>query len=491
MNIDTRKAVSGSQLKSVAGLLVMLLLVGCNNEQAGVATATSPQKVTQEAAIDWEYQIAYQRGIEAMNWANPAVSMISLRDGNFSLGGDYNTVYWISEPPTALAEAITPNNQTPYATVHLNTKNGPMVLEIPPASERTAIFGSAINVWQVPIADMGPAGMDQGKGGKYLFLPPGYDGEVPEGYLKVTSHLYEIYVALRLIPLGDASYGEAAEYAKHIKAYPLSQANNPPEGDYLDFAGKRIPTLPVYDLSFFEKISELLNAEPLLERDKVMGGMLASLGIEKGKPFAPAGKVKQALEKATKDGFAYLEYTFETPGYSYETYWPDRQWMGLRQPSKEGFVFDEGEYLLLDERGSMFHWLTFIPRHLGKASAYLLGIRDADGELLSGEQSYKLSVPANVPARDFWSVIAYGKTTKSFIYNDADKVGLSSYDKSSLKMNDDGTIDIYFGENAPAGLESNWIPTAGEDFFLLFRLYGPEEAYFDKSFMLPDVDRIN
>jgi len=146
---------------------------------------------------------------------------------------------------------------------------------------------------------------------------------------------------------------------------------------------------------------------------------------------------------------------------------------------------------LLDERGSLFHWVTYIPRHLGNATAYVLGIRDANGDLLSGKQNYKFNVPANVPAKNFWSVIAYGKTTKSFIYNDAEKVGLSSYDKASLKVNKDSSIDIYFGEEPPAGLESNWIPTAGEDFFLLFRFYGPGEAYFDKSFVLPDVERIN
>jgi len=440
--------------------------------------------------IDWEYQIAYQRGIEAMNWANPAVSFISMRKGNFSLGGGYNTVYFISKPPTALAEAITPNNQTPYATIFISTKNGPVVLDIPPATEQTAIFGSATDVWQVPVSDIGPAGMDRGKGGKYLFLPPGYDGDIPEGYLTVPMILYDVYVALRLIPLGGASYGEAAKYARNINAYPLSQTNNPPKGNYVDIAGKHLETLPVYDLSFFENIAELVNEEPQLERDKVMGGMLASLGIEKGKPFAPTGKVKQALEKAAKDGFAYLEYTFETPGFSHEIYWPDRQWLNIKQPSKDGFVYDEGEYLLLDERGSLFHWVTFIPRHLGKASAYLLGICDVSGELLSGKQNYKLNVPAKVPAKNFWSVIAYGKATKSFIYNDADKVGLSSYDKSSLNVNDDGTIDIFFGEKAPTGLASNWIPTAGEDFFLLFRFYGPEDAYFDKSFVLSDVERI-
>ena len=448
-------------------------------------------KTPSSSPIDWEYQMTYQRGIEAMNWANPAVSFISMRKGNFSLGGGYNTVYMISDPPTPLAEAITPNNQTPYTTIFLNTQQGPVVLDIPPATERTAIFGSATDVWQVPVSDIGSAGMDQGKGGQYLFLPPGYEGEVPDGYFTVPMQLYGVYTALRLIPLGGASYREAAEYAKHINAYPLSQAGNPPQGHYIDIAGKHLPTLPVYDLNFFENIAELVNEEPLLERDKVMGGMLASIGIEKGKSFAPAGKVKQALEQAAHDGFAYLEYTFETPGFSHEIYWPERQWLNIKPPSKDGFVFDEGEYLLLDERGSLFHWVTFIPRHLGKASAYLLGLYDADGELLSGAQSYKLKVPAKVPARNFWSVIAYNKITKSFIYNDTNKVGLSSYDQSVLTVNEDGTIDLFLSEEAPEGLEANWIPTAGEDFFLLFRFYGPEEAYFDKSFVLPDVERIS
>jgi len=243
------------------------------------------------------------------------VSIISLRKGHFTLGGGYNTIYWISAPPSALAEAITPNNQTPYATVFISAKNGPVVLDIPPASKQTAIFGSAVDVWQVPVADIGPAGVDKGNGGKYLFLPPGYKGEIPDGYFAIPMQLYDAFIAMRLIPLGDASYREAAEYAKHINAYPLSQAANAPKGHYIDIAGKYLPTLPVYDLSFFENIAELINGEPLFERDKVMGGMLASIGIKKGSPFAPKGKVKQALEKAAKDGFLYLEYMFETPGY--------------------------------------------------------------------------------------------------------------------------------------------------------------------------------
>jgi hypothetical protein len=307
----------------------------------------------------------------------------------------------------------------------------------------------------------------------------------------VQLQLYEVYVALRCIPLGNATFREAAEYSKQINVYPLDEAANPPKGNYIDMAGRHIPTLPVYDLGYFEKIAELLTNEPLLERDKVMGGMLASIGIRKGAPFSPEGKVKKALKVAAKDGFAYLEYMFETPGYSMEVRWPGRQWMDLRQPSTDGFVFDEGSYLLLDERGSLYHWVTFIPRRLGKATAYLTALKDADGELLSGKATYRLKVPAQVPARDFWSVIAYSKKTKAFIYNEADRVGLSSYDKSKMKLNGDGSVDIYFGTTAPKGLDSNWIPTAGEDFFLLFRFYGPEEAYFDKSFKLPDLEKVD
>jgi hypothetical protein len=455
------------------------------------ANAAPPLDATVPCSIDWEYQIVYQRGVQAVIWAMPAVSMLNFRDAYFGLGGGYNTVYWLSKPPTPKTEALTPNNQTPYAVIIMNLKDGPAVLDIPPASDRAAIFGSATDIWQVPVADVGPAGEDQGKGGKYLFLPPGYKDKVPEGFFPVPMDTYNIFVALRCIPLGDAGFGEAAQYSKKINAYPLTKAAKPPAGQYIDKAGKHLPTLPVYDLSFFEKVTELLNEEPLLDRDKVMGGMLASIGIEKGRPFAPRGKTKKALEQAAKDGRAYLEYMFETPGNSMDVYWTDRHWMGIKEPSKDGFVFDEGDYLLLDARGALFHWATFVPRRLGKASAYVVALRDADGALLSGKGTYKLTVPDKVPARDFWSVIAYSKKTKSFIYNDHDKIGLSSYDKSKMKVNDDGSVDIYFSKTAPKGLESNWIPTAGEDFFLLFRFYGPQEPFFDKSFKLPDVQKIH
>jgi hypothetical protein len=439
--------------------------------------------------VDWEYQIAYQRGVEAVNWAIPAVSMLNFREAYFGLGGGFNTVYFLSQPPTPKTETLTANNQTGYATILMTTKNGPVVLDIPPASERAMIFGSAVDIWEVPIADMGPAGSDQGRGGKYLFLPPGYEGEVPEGYVVVPMQTYSIYVALRLIPRNGASFSEAANYAMEINAYSLAEANDPPAGNYIDIFDRHLPTLPEYDLSYFEDITAMLNEEPLLKRDMVMGGMLASIGIEKGKPFKPEGKVKQALEQAAIDGKKYLDFLFTTPGYAWDKFWDDRQWMSVVAPSSEGFVFDEDDYLLLDARGAMFSFVTFAPRRLGKASAYMVATKSADGTPLSGNGNYKLTVPADVPVRDFWSIIVYEFDTRSFIYNDLNRVGLSSLDAANMQVNDDGSVDIYFGKTAPAGLESNWIPTAGKDFFPMFRLYGPEPAFFDKSFVLNDIVR--
>ncbi len=467
--------------KRLYSFLIPAFLVLAVGSASSVADAVEP--------IDWEYQIAYQRGIEAVNWAIPAVSMINFRDAYFGLGGGFNTIYYLSQPPTPKTETLTANNQTGYATILMTTKNGPVVLDIPPASDRAMIFGSAVDIWEVPIADMGPAGLDKGRGGKYLFLPPGYTGEVPESYFAVPMETYNIFVALRLIPRNGASFTEAANYAMEINAYPLAEANNPPAGNYIDIYDKHLPTLPQYDLSYFEDILEMLNEEPLLERDKVMGGMLASIGIEKGKPFKPEGKVRRALERAAMDGKNYLDFLFTTPGHAWEKFWTDRQWMSVVAPSSEGFVFDEGDKLLLDARGAMFSFVTFAPRQLGKASAYMVATKSADGAPLSGDENYKLTVPTDVPVRDFWSIIVYEFDTRSFIYNDLNRVGLSSLDAASMQVNVDGSVDIYFGRTAPAGLESNWIPTGGKSFFPIFRLYGPEQAFFEKTFKLNDIEK--
>ena len=118
-----------------------------------------------------------------------------------------------------------------------------------------------------------------------------------------------------------------------------------------------------------------------------------------------------------------------------------------------------------------------------------MSMRDSDGALLTGTDTYKLTVPADTPAQDFWSAIAYSMVSKGFIRN-AERVGLSSREMEAMQVNADGSVDLYFAPEAPAGMESNWVPT-GEDWFSIFRFYGPGEAVFDKSFVLPDFVKVD
>jgi hypothetical protein len=219
-------------------------------------------------------------------------------------------------------------------------------------------------------------------------------------------------------------------------------------------------------------------------------GLLASIGIQKGKKFDPSSQALRVFEQAIHEAFYHMQDYFSTAGKGYALRWPDRQWGETNLTQKQGFDFVQDGRLLIDERAGCFSfWATWLPKKLGSASAYLLGVRDRDGQLLSGHKSYRLRVPAVVPARDFWSVIVYSMKTKSMIPNAVKRAGLSSYDTPTLLKDSDGSVDLYFGPQAPPGKQTNWIPT-GEDFFLLFRLYGPEQAFADKSWKLPDVEAI-
>ena len=415
----------------------------------------------------------------------PAVSMAALRKSLAGIGAETNQVIYFSRPVEPRHELLTANNNTPYVVSVLDTRSGPVVLEVPPAGDRVSLFGSAIDSWEVPLVDVGPTGDDAGQGGKYIFLPPGYDQPVPEEYRVVPSTTCFVYVALRPIITQGARLEEAVAYSKTLKVYPLVQASNP-ETRYVDAYPKAWKTLPVYDATFFRDLAQVVKDEPAQTKDAAMFGLLASIGIEKGKPFDPTGEAARPFDQAAREAYAAMQDYFVTPGKALLPVWPDRQWGGPNLTQKEGFTFVQDGKLLVDERaGGFAFWATWIPKKPGAASAYLTGLRDAAGQPFSGQKSYRLQVPADVPVRDFWSVIAYSMKTKSMIPNPV-RAGLSSYDKPRMRMNADGSVDLYLGPQPPVGKETNWIPT-GEDFFLLFRLYGPAEG-FAEAWKMPDVE---
>ncbi len=440
-----------------------------------------------------EDQVAYQRAFEAVVWSQPAVAVYGIRRGMLDgLGMKDNEVMAMSKPLTTRHEFLTGNNTTPYIVANIDLQNGPVVVEIPAAIATGVMYGQVMDAWQVTIADVGPSGMDQGKGGKYLFLPPGYKNEVPIGYFAVPSPNYRIQFAFRSIKLAGATDAEANAYAKTLKVYPLSEAANPQPTKFVDGFDKRISTLPFYDWRYFEDLHAIISVEPMLPRDKVMMGMLAFIGIEKGKPFSPSPQMKEILTRAAVDAYFYMQDRFCRVQMK-NLYWPERHWSYFFLPDASGgFSWESETALFYDNRSDTYHPGTYYPKTLPAqpATVYLISMADSKGRSLAEGKTYKLNVPKNVPVKQFWALIVYDMATWAFIYNPLDRVGLSSYDVPAMKANADGSVDIYIGPEAPEGLESNWIPTRGKRPSPCMRVYSGDEAFWNKSFKMPDFELV-
>jgi hypothetical protein len=225
-----------------------------------------------------------------------------------------------------------------------------------------------------------------------------------------------------------------------------------------------------------------------------MLGMLASLGIEKGKPFAPDPERAKVLTEGVREAAAWMQDVFMN--HNFVPFWPRSQWMTNKPQSNFGYSFFGDGKLDYDRRAAGFtYYGTWAPKRLGDpsklpASFYLKTFRDKSGAAFRGDRLYRVRVPADTPARDFWSIIAYELSTNAFIHNPQNRVGVSSYDKSKMAVNADGSVDVYIGPAAPKGLTNNWIPTAGKDFWLMERFYGPEQRLFDKTWTMPDVEEV-
>ena len=425
-------------------------------------------------------------------WAIPAVGVADiLVSTRRDLGGDVGDIIYFSKPMDS-RHGSTANNVTPYTIASLTLKDGPIVVEVPAATDKVGYFGTILDAWQLPVADVGPTGDDQGKGGKYLLLPSHYKGEVPSGYLVYRLNTTSVTLAFRPVAKEGVSDEDVAAYSQTLKSYRLADAANPPKNRYVDAFPKKWNTLPTYDFTYFTDLDEVIQKEPVQERDKAMMGLLASLGMEKGKPFNPDAETKQALLEGLQRAWAKMQAYLVTPGKATLLFWNNRRWGTLVNlpdgQAKLGFPFVTEDRILIDERAGYYFYATALPKTLGGGSFYLTGWRDQNDKLFDGTSTYRLRVPKDTPAKDFWSIIVYSMKTKGFVEG-APRVGISSKDLGKMKVNADGSADVYFAPKAPAGLESNWIPT-GEDFFLIFRLYGPGKPLFDRSWTLDDVEKV-
>jgi hypothetical protein len=478
----TLSARAAEQLPVVTG-------AGKPNEPLG----GQPPAGSKPSVTDWDYQIKYQRAFEAALWGLPASAIYSFRRAAFDdLKMKDNDILAYSATATPKLEAITANSSTPYIAAYTDLRKGPAVLEIPAASPDGSLYGQVVDAWQLTIADVGPSGLDQGKGGRYLFTAPGYKGDIPPGYIHVASPNYRIALAFRSVRAPGKSLADAYAYAKRLRMYYLSEAGHPPPQRFVDPINDRYPTLTFFDERYFRDLADIVTTEPVKEQDKVMMGMLESLGIQKGKPFAPDETAKRAMRQAAIDAWFYLQSWFDHFPAE-KLYWPDRHYASLLMTDKNRqfkFVYDDRIDLI--GRAAEYFWCTYMPKQLSDnpATQYLMAMADRDGKLLEAGKTYKLTVPADVPVKQFWALTIYDRATCSFIYTDSGRTTLSSYDLDKMKKNADGGVTLYTGPKAPQGLDANWIETRGKRPLPAMRFYGATEAFNNKTFKLPDFEEV-
>jgi hypothetical protein len=241
---------------------------------------------------------------------------------------------------------------------------------------------------------------------------------------------------------------------------------------------------------FFESLNRIVQAEPWLERDKAMIDQLESIGIVKGKPFNPDPRTKELLNDAAREAHAWLVARYEVALSS--PYYEGGHW--ARPGSRELFegqatFFAKPDAYPVDVRGVTFSYAYFTPKHVGAGSSYLLAIAGKDGRLLDGGATYQLTVPANVPVKQYWSATVYDRATHAPIRNA--RWPSRSSQTPGLQKNPDGSVNVYFGPNPPTGNVSNWVPTSSDGGFeVLFRFYGPEKPLFEKTWRLPDIEKV-
>jgi hypothetical protein len=458
----------------------------------GFVWATASADAQQFSADNVIRRTIERRAVEAVIWGMPAVNfdlMLQAMIGS-AKGKPNQIVYW-SRLPDWKNQTLTPNPDVIYLMPFFNSKDaGPMVLEIPPADDGV-INGTVMDAWQVPLEDVGPAGVDKGRGGKYLILPPDHPAAVPDGYIALPSMNYQGYALLRSILRSgsDADVAKAVAYARRVKVYPLSQAANPPPTTFVDAIDVIYDSTIPYDLRFFQALDRVVQTEPWLARDKLMIDMLKSIGIEKGKPLNPDVETRDILMSAAREAHALLEIRYEG---MFTPYFDISRWALPAMPdylkaSADGFS-DPNAYPF-DSRGLAFTFAFFTPKRLGQGQSYLMTLKDKDGQNFDGSKGYRLTVPANAPVNQYWSATVYDRATHALI-RDMPRSGRSSQ-SPGLQKNADGSVDIYFGPKAPGDKESNWVPTnPSGQFEVLFRFYGPEKPLFDKTWKLPDIEKL-
>ena len=446
-----------------------------------------PSDATVKKTFDF---IDLSRSVDAFLNGMPAASIYAMLEGLKQAGAEPGDLVLWENLYDARSLLLTPQTTTPYAFAEINVKAEPAIVEVPAG----ALVGAVDDAFFRWVTDFGVTGPNQGKGGKYVFVGPDYKGDLPDGYRVVKTPTYRNWMFLRaLVKDGDI---EAATLGlrTQFRIYPLSKLGNPPKGRVVNASGAKINTIHANDYSFYEELNAVIQYEPANAFNPELVGLFASIGIKKGKPFAPDARMKKILTEGVAIGNATARsITFRPRKESAYFYPGKRQWYSSFAGGSYEFM-NNGE-MVLDDRIMFHYYATAITPAMarpkvGTGSAYEMGVHDSEGRYLDGGKTYKVTLPSPIPAKDFWSLMVYDGQTRSVLETDQKTGGLDS-NNPSVKANADGSYTMWFGPKAPNGHEGNWIQTMpAKSFNVLLRLYGPEQPWFDKTWEPGDFELV-
>jgi hypothetical protein len=486
---------------------------------------------TVETAEKVRDTLDFTRALNVFNNSFRGASAYAIGQGFQSIGAEDNTVIIFSELMDAKSLFLTANADTVYYMAVVNLTKGPMVVEQPPMG-----LGTINDMWFSWIIDIGFPGPDRGEGGKYLLVPPGYDGPLPDGgFFVAHAKTKRVLYAARSFLANNDPKPAVENTKKHLKIYPYTPggvgtsiaralegtvrlAKNPPipETKFIEGSGKSFNTIPPSDYTFFEMINANVQQEPATSYDVELAGQLAGIGIVHGKPFKPDARMKKILTDAAAVGNAAgrmlnWRYAVAHPDWSYypNSMWGNMLWEGganFETPppefTKEGMFkpFPPTGARTLDSRIAFYYAYTLdspgmIMRIPEVGSQYLMGFLDSNGNPYDGGKTYKVTLPKGIPARAFWSFTLYDNQSRSMLDTPQryPRAGSQSYPSPAAEASPDGSTTIYFGPTQPPGVpRGNWIQTVpGKGWFTLLRLYSPLEPFFTKEWRPSEIELVN
>ena len=485
----------------------------------------APSKETLEKVYDHlDFTNAYRVFMDNMR----GVSIQALRKSMMSVGMKANEVGIFEDLMDARSLFLTANADTVYVMGFLDLSKGPIVLETPPE-----FLGVAQDAWFRWVIDLGVSGPDRGLGGKYLIVGPDYRGELPTGGFFVARARTNsiLWFGRSFLANHNDPKPAVAAIKKFTKVYPyeiggvgtpiaeflagkarMGRVTPAPATVFHSLSGKVMNTIPPNDWSFFEMLNEVVQHEPATSLDAELMGPIASVGIVKGKPFAPDARRKKTMTEALALANATARSLFMAPRDPSWYYYPNSAWSNflfqtgyefetpIPEITKEGVKpYPATGYRTMDARTAFFYGITGITpamamRLPGIGSQYLLAMVDAQKNYFDGAKTYKMTLPKGIPEANFWSLTVYDNMTRSMLDTPQryPRAGSQSYPSPAAVAGADGATTIYFGPTQPAGVaRGNWIQTdPKKGWFVILRLYNPLEPFFDKSWRPSEIEQL-